>query len=114
LKGPELTNLRGLGLGTEDEISGEEIPRIGPSYGIDMEREREREFLEALRSPEIEPTGTRANSGGWGLGAGNVENIKPGEEEEEEDEPLDWDQAQAVVERMVGMNNHQDLRRRVT
>jgi len=46
---PELTGLRGLGLGTEDEISGEEIPRVGPIYGIDMEREREREFLEALR-----------------------------------------------------------------
>jgi hypothetical protein len=112
---PELTGLRGLGLGTEDETFGEETPRIGPgSYAIDMERvEREREFLEALRfvfcihhktirlpvvleyrSPEIEPTGARASLGGWGLGAGNVENSKASEEEEEEDEPLDWDQAQ--------------------
>lgn len=113
---PELTGLRGLGLGTEDEIFGEETPRMGPgSYAIDMERvEREREFLEALRSPEIEPTGTRVSLGGWGLGAGNVENSKASEEEEEEDEPLDWDQAQAVVERMVGMNGHPDVRRRVT
>jgi len=48
---PELTNLRGLGSGTEDEILGEDTPRMGPgSYAIDMERvEREREFLEALR-----------------------------------------------------------------
>jgi hypothetical protein len=48
------------------------------------------------RSPDIEP-GARVTSGGWGLGAGNIENSK-GAEDEEEDEPLDWDQAQVRVE----------------
>jgi len=35
--------------------------------------------------------------GGWGLGAGNVDSSKMGEEEDEEDEedaPLDWDKTQ--------------------
>jgi hypothetical protein len=68
--------------------------------------------------------------GGWGLGAGHEDIGKPAEEEEE-DEPLDWDQAQvglhcwkshypmsymlqAVVERMVGMTLPPEPRRRMT
>jgi len=57
------------------------------------------------RSPEIEPTGTRASLGGWGLGAGNVENSKVSEEEEEEDEPLDWDQAQVCASSLKFMHS---------
>ncbi|KAF8972942.1 HbrB-like-domain-containing protein [Flammula alnicola] len=111
---PDLVGLSGLGVGNTEDPYGDDTPRIGgpASYAVDMEREREREFLEALRSPDIEP-GARVTSGGWGLGAGNVENSKGGEDEEE-DEPLDWDQAQAVVERMVGMNAHPETRRRMT
>ncbi|KDR75396.1 hypothetical protein GALMADRAFT_249446 [Galerina marginata CBS 339.88] len=109
---PELVGLQTPGV--EEDLYGEETPRLGTaSYAVDIEREREREFLEALRSPDLEPSGTRASSGGWGLGAGNVENGKLAEEDEE-DEPLDWDQAQAVVERMVGMNSHPEGRRRMT
>ncbi|KAF8160979.1 HbrB-like-domain-containing protein [Crassisporium funariophilum] len=34
----------------EEELLGEDTPRVGPaSYVVDMDREREREFLEALR-----------------------------------------------------------------
>ncbi|KAJ3716531.1 HbrB-like-domain-containing protein [Lentinula raphanica] len=82
----------------------------------EIERQREREFLDSLKSPELPPgtptgssttatvTAPRASIGGWGLGAGN----EPGSGGEE-DEPLDWDQAQAVVERMVGMtSSHQE------
>ncbi|PPQ64995.1 hypothetical protein CVT26_015704 [Gymnopilus dilepis] len=95
---------KGKSVANEEDLYGEETPRLGSAgYVVEIEREREREFLEALRSPDIEPSGPRTSSGGWGLGAGNVENGKL-TEEEEEDEPLDWDQAQAVVERMVGMN----------
>ncbi|KAH9485286.1 Target of rapamycin complex 2 subunit bit61 [Psilocybe cubensis] len=113
LKGKNLPDLVGLqSPGNDDYIYGEDTPRMGPSsYIVDLERDRERE-LEALRSPDIESSATRASTGGWGLGAGKEEPTKTGEEEE--DEPLDWDQAQAVVERMVGMNPHIDARRRVT
>lgn len=46
-------------------------------------------------SPDVEPGG-RVTSGGWGLGAGNVENSK----EEDEDE-MDWDQAQVPFSSML-------------
>lgn len=55
-----------------------------------------------LRSPDLVSSAARASVGGWGLGAGHEDTARTAEEEEE-DEPLDWDQAQAVVERMVGM-----------
>lgn len=96
----------------------------------DIDRQRERDFLDSLRSPDLPPgtptgssTTARASVGGWGLGAGNESTMLPGEGEE--DEPLDWDEAQvrphfkmrpyirlifilqAVVERMVGMNSTQ-------
>lgn len=52
-----------------------------------------RAALEALKSPDLEATHQRASTGGWGLGAGpEVDNG-----DEEEDEPLDWDQAQVIV-----------------
>lgn len=90
--------------GEYDERPGDETPRnIHTNYMVGVEREREREFLESLRSPDPEVLDTQASFGGWGLGAGQEDIGKMGEEEE--DEPLDWDQAQAVVERMVGMTN---------
>jgi len=111
----------GKGPPQEEDKFGDETPRVGPtSYVADVEREREREFLEALRyvqvasrfgknfiilhfrSPDLVSSTTRASVGGWGLGAGHEDAPKTAEEEEE-DEPLDWDQAQEVVERMVGM-----------
>ncbi|CCM04373.1 uncharacterized protein FIBRA_06547 [Fibroporia radiculosa] len=55
-------------------------------------RDRDQEFLDSLRSPDPEHTG-----GGWGLGGGNEEKA----EDEDEEDNMDWDQAQAVVERMV-------------
>lgn len=44
------------------------------------------------RSPDISEAGARASMGGWGLGEGHVEAGRAGEEEEEDG--LDWDQAQ--------------------
>jgi len=80
---------------------GGETPRNG--FGrMAIDSEREREFLEALRSPDIVIAGARGSVGGWGLGGG-AEDSGKGTEEDDEDETLDWDQAQAVVERMVGM-----------
>ncbi|KAF5391354.1 hypothetical protein D9757_002021 [Collybiopsis confluens] len=103
--------------GWVDESSADlETPKLAALDRIgfaEIERQRERDFLESLRSPEFPPgtpTGSsttatvtaRVSVGGWGLGPGN-EAISPlGDGEEEE---LDWDQAQAVVERMVGMNH---------
>lgn len=67
-------------------------------------QERELEFLESLKSPGFaEEGGNRESMGGWGLGAGVEETSK--DEEDEEDDAMNWDQAQAVVEQMVGMND---------
>ncbi|KAF8626864.1 hypothetical protein AX15_004682 [Amanita polypyramis BW_CC] len=84
----------------EDE-NVEDTPRLGNTFNtmLYLEREREREILESLRSPGME-VGGRASVGGWGLGEGHVD---MGRAEEEEEDGLDWDQAQAIVERMVGM-----------
>lgn len=112
-KGKGVNDLVLDGVGDGDDAYGDETPRNGPSYMLEVEREREREFLEALRSPDLESSTTRASVGGWGLGAGHEDIGKPAEEEEE-DEPLDWDQAQAVVERMVGMTSPPENRRRMT
>lgn len=88
-----------------DNDDGGETPRIGAQFAADTMRDREREFLESLRSPD--PEGHRASMGGWGLGVGNEEILRQAsataEDEDEEEMPSDWDQAQAVVERMVGM-----------
>jgi hypothetical protein len=51
------------------------------------------DWLPIFRSPDVESSAARASIGGWGLGAGHEDIGKPAEEEEE-DEPLDWDQAQ--------------------
>ncbi|KAG2342517.1 HbrB-domain-containing protein, partial [Suillus weaverae] len=67
----------------EEEEEGGETPKIG---GIDK----------GLTKPYHQ------RGGGWGLGAGNEDIIRP-VEEDDDDEALDWDQAQAVVERMVGV-----------
>ncbi|KAJ7755696.1 HbrB-like-domain-containing protein [Mycena maculata] len=93
----------------DEDVLGDETPRV--AHGL-AEREREREFLEALRSPDLESQQV-AVKGGWGLGpgGGTLDSAKP---DEEEDEPLNWDEAQAVVERMVGMsmNGQSEMRRR--
>ncbi|KAJ7072500.1 HbrB-like-domain-containing protein [Mycena amicta] len=81
----------------DEDLFGDETPRVG--HGL-ADREREREFLEALKSPDLEPNA----AGGWGLG--NADSAKL----EEEEEPLNWDEAQAVVERMVGIQH--EMRRR--
>ncbi|PBL02141.1 HbrB-domain-containing protein [Armillaria gallica] len=120
-KGASLPNLvsNTISAGDDGDSSGGETPRIGSGGTVveierEREREKEREFLEALRSPDPESSNARASVGGWGLGMGHEDS---GKIEEEEDEPLDWDQAQAVVERMIGMNSsipESATRKRVT
>ena len=100
-----------------EDLFGEETPRKGPvSYVVELEREREREMLEALRfvsdlssilllsillmsrrSPDIEHTVDRGSIGGWGLGGGHEEKTRVGQEEEEDEPPSDWDQAQVSL-----------------
>lgn len=78
--------------GDSDDLNNEsvETPRIGAM-------ESNREIPSALH-PSVEHH--HRASGGWGLGAGKEEKQR---EEDDDDETMDWDQAQAVVERMVGM-----------
>lgn len=81
--------------GNEDET-----PR-NARFGAD--RDREKEFLESLRSPGLdaeEEGGVERPTGGWGLGRGREHQ---GGEDDDEEENLDWEQAQDVVERMVGL-----------
>ncbi|KAJ7039251.1 HbrB-like-domain-containing protein, partial [Mycena alexandri] len=96
----------------DDDLFGDETPKV--AQGL-TEREREREFLEALRSPDIESHANLGVKGGWGLGpgGGTLDSARP--EEEEDEPPLNWDEAQAAVERvMVGMsiNSKSEMRRR--
>lgn len=48
-KGKGVNDLVLDGVGDGDDAYGDETPRNGPSYMLEVEREREREFLEALR-----------------------------------------------------------------
>ncbi|THH17875.1 hypothetical protein EW146_g3031 [Bondarzewia mesenterica] len=85
-----------MNVSEEDEEDGAETPRLG-FVDRDGDREREREFLEALKSPD--PPGVR-QSGGWGLGAFNEDGKEKADDEDEDEQP-DWDHLQADVERMV-------------
>ena len=102
-------NLENPDIAAEDEEGwdeGGETPRnefMGATT-LDMEREREREFLEGLRSPDpVSNTGVgaRASVGGWGLGEGEDGGKATAEEEryqvEDDDEPITWDEAQVSV-----------------
>ncbi|RDX47128.1 HbrB-domain-containing protein, partial [Lentinus brumalis] len=75
----------GTGAGREGET---DTPRGGVSFA-DPGRERDKELLESLRSPDPENS-TRMSMGGWGLGVGKEEHSA----EEEDEENMDWDQAQ--------------------
>ncbi|OJT09469.1 hypothetical protein TRAPUB_14049 [Trametes pubescens] len=93
-----------------------ETPRGGVSFA-DPERERDKELLESLRSPDPEggagSGAARAGMGGWGLDGGREEDEYEYEHDyededeivEEPEENLDWDAAQSIVERMVGIKN---------
>ena len=47
----------------------------------------------------------RRSIGGWGLGNPHEEDTTKKHVIEDEDDEMDWDQAQDVVERMVGMKS---------
>ncbi|KAG5650194.1 hypothetical protein H0H81_000353 [Sphagnurus paluster] len=83
-------------LGDEEKavLGARDVSRDGRGQAVTHEREREREFLEALKSPDLDATAAvaaGAGAGGWGLGAGHEE---VGKTEEEEDELSEWDHAQ--------------------
>ncbi|KAG9316463.1 HbrB-like-domain-containing protein [Chiua virens] len=86
----------------EDEggNEGNETPRLGAMDN------RDRRGMPSLRLER-----QHANTGGWGLGAGNEEK----EDDDDDDDTMNWDQAQAAVERMIGMKSESptDMRRRV-
>ncbi|KAK7035281.1 hypothetical protein VNI00_012048 [Paramarasmius palmivorus] len=94
------------------DISGDETPRNATGNVLDLESKERERFLESLRSPDVDTTTARESvGGGWGLGAGDVDNSKA----EEEEELLNWEQAQQVVEEMIGMEQAQtSSRRRMT
>ncbi|KAF8507460.1 HbrB-like-domain-containing protein [Hysterangium stoloniferum] len=73
--------------------------------GLGDERDSEKALLEPLRSPGMDSDGggnaEPPVGGGWGLGRGHEHRLV--EDDDEEPEDLDWDQAQHVVERMVGL-----------
>ncbi|KAF8135589.1 HbrB-like-domain-containing protein [Boletus edulis] len=83
----------------EDEggNEGNETPRVGTMENRDW------------KVPTTRLAQQYANTGGWGLGAGNEEK----EDDDDDDETMNWDQAQAAVERMVGMKPESptDMRR---
>ncbi|KAJ3574654.1 hypothetical protein NP233_g1620 [Leucocoprinus birnbaumii] len=79
-----------LSLNNDDNVSGDETPRIGQSY--DAEHRRRVELLDSLKSPDVESSAGPRASGGWGLGAGKVDKTVDYEEEEE------LDQGQVQVE----------------
>lgn len=79
-----------VGIGGPDEDFSDDVLRNHTGAVAELERERERAVLESLRSPGPEPS-SRV-SGGWGLGAGHVDTHKS----MEEDEDLNWDQAQVA------------------
>lgn len=103
--------------GDEDWDDGGETPRnafvVGAAVGGGtMDRNREREFLEGLRSPDpissgvmADEAGARASVGGWGLGLGGVSMgedagkaaVEEDEYDVDDDEPLTWDEAQVCV-----------------
>ena len=54
-------------------------------------------FSMSCRSPDIELVADRGSMGGWGLGGGHDEKTRIGHEEEEDEPPSDWDQAQVCL-----------------
>ncbi|OCH90237.1 HbrB-domain-containing protein [Obba rivulosa] len=97
--------------GVFDEDGGE-TPRM--AAGMPDPREREKEFLESLRSPD--PEDAHAGMGSWAHVFGPEETNLV--EEVGGDEKLGLEQLQATVERMVGMKSSdtpitQDSRRRI-
>ncbi|KAA1474339.1 HbrB-domain-containing protein [Dentipellis sp. KUC8613] len=115
-----------LAVDDEDDDGGE-TPRLGGGvFGYEQGRgarghwERERELLEALKSPDPQSANSdqhRESVGGWGLGTWHEEGKD--KEEDDEDDAMTWDQAQAAVERMVGIKTpdtptQPETRRRMT
>ena len=96
----------------DDSEADVDTPRGGVAFP-DVGRERDKEFLESLRyvvclqrcpshspqtscrSPDPENT-ERMSMGGWGLGPGREEPVRI-EDAYEDEEPMDWDQAQVRV-----------------
>ena len=59
----------------------------------------------SCRSPDIELVADRGSIGGWGLGGGHEEKTRLGQEEEEDEPPSDWDQAQVCLIDILNLLN---------
>jgi hypothetical protein len=85
----------------EDDVV---TPRLGlgASAGVGT-RERERELLESLRSPD--PPETRQSVGGWGLGAWDEGVSAREKDDDDEDEQVDLEQIQVSLSRCPWCNS---------
>ncbi|KAF9451276.1 HbrB-domain-containing protein [Macrolepiota fuliginosa MF-IS2] len=73
-----------LGLSDEDDVFGDETPRLGQSY--DAEHRRRVELLDSLKSPDVDSHAGPRASGGWGLGAGQADKMVDEDDEDELDQ----------------------------
>lgn len=87
---PDPLSLDETGSDLEDDIV---TPRLGLGPHLEIgTRERERELLDSLRSPE--PVEARQSVGGWGLGSWDEGISTREKDEDDEDEQMELEQAQ--------------------
>lgn len=82
---------------TGSELEDDAVtPRLGlgPHAALGT-RERERELLESLRSPELPEA--RQSVGGWGLGAWDESTSTREKDDEDEDEQMELEEAQSAT-----------------
>ncbi|KAI9510120.1 HbrB-domain-containing protein [Russula earlei] len=89
---PGPLSLDETGSDLEDDVV---TPRLGlgPNGGVDT-RERERELLESLRSPD--PPETRQSVGGWGLGTWDEGSSAQERDDDDEDEQMELEEAEVT------------------
>ena len=87
---PDPLSLDETGSDLEDDIV---TPRLGLGPHVEIgTRERERELLDSLRSPE--PVEARQSVGGWGLGSWDEGTSTREKDDDDEDEQMELEQAQ--------------------
>jgi len=90
---PDPLSLDGTSSDLEDDVV---TPRLGLGPNAEIgARERERELLDSLRSPD--PPEARESVGGWGLGTWDEGISTREKDEDDEDELLELEQTQATT-----------------
>jgi hypothetical protein len=88
---PDPLSLDETGSDLEDDVV---TPRLGLGTHAEIDtRERERELLDSLRSPE--PVDARQSVGGWGLGSWDEGSSTREKDDDDEDEQMELEQVQA-------------------